>query len=332
MTSRNSIGLAVVLVSTSLCQTTAQNIPSVPLPGGRGLERAEYYFDQDPGLGLGTELDVDHSLSVTELTFDAFAEELGPGLHNLFVRLIDSAGEWSVPIKHPFFVLPYATATLPKLQSGAWSVDQPINDDSRLIEAEDATSDAASFRVGTFDLEPGGHQVTVRYQDELGNWGLPETHNFMVIPRFDVTQARMTVFENQNPIGSTETSLSEADLLSPISVTSTSIVREIPDSSFSAEIQLIFNDTIPWVKIFTPFELSDQPPLSLGFVVGLGPAAGGEVFSINLPQPFDKAILIEQSEDLQTWKTAFTIAPGEVSFQAPYLGSKRFFRATVLEE
>ena len=70
------------------------DVPSTP------IIRAEYYIDNDPGVGQGT------ALSALDGAFDETSEDitatiiiimLSEGSHNVYVRVMDAAGNWSAP-------------------------------------------------------------------------------------------------------------------------------------------------------------------------------------------------------------------------------------------
>lgn len=67
------------------------------------LDKAEYYFDTDPGYGLATNVPVaTPAATLTSLNLLADATALADGPHRLFVRVRDAAGKWSQVLNRSF--------------------------------------------------------------------------------------------------------------------------------------------------------------------------------------------------------------------------------------
>ena len=62
----------------------------------------EYYFDLDPGLGLGFDLDI---IPNDNINLDTLIDisQLENGLHHLYIRAQDSNGHWSMPSSRPLY-------------------------------------------------------------------------------------------------------------------------------------------------------------------------------------------------------------------------------------
>ncbi|TVT38430.1 T9SS type A sorting domain-containing protein [Hymenobacter setariae] len=67
------------------------------------LNKAEYFFDTDPGYGLGVNVPIaTPSTNLTNLNLLADASALAEGQHRLFVRVRDANGRWSQVLSRPF--------------------------------------------------------------------------------------------------------------------------------------------------------------------------------------------------------------------------------------
>jgi hypothetical protein len=67
------------------------------------LNKAEYYFDTDPGYGLGTDVPIaTPATNLTNLNLLADASALTSGQHQIFVRVRDANGKWSQVLSRPF--------------------------------------------------------------------------------------------------------------------------------------------------------------------------------------------------------------------------------------
>ncbi len=67
------------------------------------INKAEYYFDTDPGYGLGVNVPIPTpATNLTNLNLLADASALSTGQHRLFVRVRDANGGWSQVLSRPF--------------------------------------------------------------------------------------------------------------------------------------------------------------------------------------------------------------------------------------
>ncbi|WP_345123998.1 T9SS type A sorting domain-containing protein [Hymenobacter antarcticus] len=67
------------------------------------LNKAEYYFDTDPGYGLGANVPIPTpATNLTNLNLLADASALTDGQHRLFVRVRDASGRWSQVLSRAF--------------------------------------------------------------------------------------------------------------------------------------------------------------------------------------------------------------------------------------
>ena len=71
--------------------------------GAQTLVRGEYFYDNDPGLGIGTELSVSPS-GQQDFSFNAPVGDLDPGYHYLSIRFQDSDGAWGISQTTEFYI------------------------------------------------------------------------------------------------------------------------------------------------------------------------------------------------------------------------------------
>ena len=70
---------------------------------GQQITAAEYFFDDDPGVGNATALTIAQGASIDE-TFSIPTTGLSEGLHVLHIRTQDSDNVWSLYLRRYFFV------------------------------------------------------------------------------------------------------------------------------------------------------------------------------------------------------------------------------------
>ena len=68
-------------------------IMEASIPVNTQIVRAEWFIDTDPGLGLATSIDIVPGAEVS--TTISIPQHVASGVHNLFIRVLNSEGKWS---------------------------------------------------------------------------------------------------------------------------------------------------------------------------------------------------------------------------------------------
>lgn len=140
------------------------------------LTRVEYFLDQDPGFGEGTEVWSGTGTDAPGIGSLPDVSALAPGSHTLFVRTIDSAGHWSLTVHAPIVITaPDVASDIVRVEvfnlttgsdpgfgsAAALTVTEPqIN----LVEAALWSDDPLSIAQG--------NTLAVRSMDSNGKWSL----------------------------------------------------------------------------------------------------------------------------------------------------------------
>ncbi len=66
------------------------------------IVQMEYYFDNDPGFGNGTQVTF-ASDSIVDVNFNADLSTIAVGYHKLFIRIKDDDGKWSLVFKQDVY-------------------------------------------------------------------------------------------------------------------------------------------------------------------------------------------------------------------------------------
>ncbi len=80
----------------------------------KDIVAAEYFIDDDPGVGLGDGLSVMQALNIDENFTTIPTDTLLNGLHVLHIRVQDQDGTWSLYYKKNFYVLDSPASVTPK--------------------------------------------------------------------------------------------------------------------------------------------------------------------------------------------------------------------------
>lgn len=157
----SSLQIAMMAAAIFLCCSASAQI-----------NRIEYFWDADPGFGLGTALPITPGDSVgggAGAVFSFSTIGLQPGLHTLYIRSRDAQGRWGVfskkaiQIKEPVF--PVAAAEYFFDADPGFGNGTPIN-----VTPGDSVQLADT--IPTNSLNPGIHTLYVRVRDTNGKWSV----------------------------------------------------------------------------------------------------------------------------------------------------------------
>ncbi len=161
------------------------------------INKAEYFFDSDPGVGNGTAIAVPSPADSVDITGSASTVGLGAGFHKLFIRARYTTGKWSLYEGRNFFIFAPAAFTQYLITNAEYFVDTDPGVGNGTTIATGAPADSidisASFSVNGL---PGGfHNLFVRVKDVNGIWSLYEGRNFYIIPAATVSQLQIASAE-----------------------------------------------------------------------------------------------------------------------------------------
>lgn len=159
---------------------------------------AEYFVNDDPGLGNGTEIDVSagNALSVA---FDVPVAGLDAGMNILHVRAQDNASKWGLYARKSFYIINIQQPS-PITAAEYFFGNDPGPGAATGIDVSAGNSVSESFAIPVDDLEPGAHVLHIRVQDELGRWGMYARKMLLVQPAFiDHEIVAMEYFIDSDP-------------------------------------------------------------------------------------------------------------------------------------
>lgn len=153
-----------------LLQSRAQNITA-----------AEYFFDKDPGIGLGTALPVGTSGTTVNFTASIPTTALSPGFHVLAIRTKDENNVWGLFESRSIYIASAAT-NAPSIIAAEYFIDKDPGSGNGIALSVGTTGDVVSFTVPipTTLLAPGFHILAIRTKDAAGTWGLFESRPFYI--------------------------------------------------------------------------------------------------------------------------------------------------------
>ncbi len=159
------------------------------------INNFEYFFDTDPGLGNATQI-----ISRNTVSTDAIlnASTLTAGTHRLYIRGINAAGNWGMPIKRTIFV-PYhlesggTAANITNLEY-FFDTDPGLGSATQIVSRNTVDTDAI---INASTLTKGIHKLYLRARNQAGQWGIPKTKVIFVPNTLDAggTVANVTNVE-----------------------------------------------------------------------------------------------------------------------------------------
>lgn len=146
--------------------------PDIPVGGG-DLSRLEYFFDTDPGYGLGFPLEKPSTGTNTYLM--SFAA-VGHGAHVLYLRAQDDANNWSSTLSRPLYVL-----NPQGVQAIEYFIDNdPGEGQATSVALPDSLTAPFAFEVPVAQLADGKHQLSVRAKGLDGLWSPLSSEPFVI--------------------------------------------------------------------------------------------------------------------------------------------------------
>jgi hypothetical protein len=145
------------------------------------VTRVEYFIDDDPGFGKGTNVPVTAGTNLSNVAFTVNLTNVPTGFHKLQVRARDATGKWSLTNVRAFYKedLP---ASLPNIVRAEYFIDDdPGFGKGRAVTVTPGTDlTNLSFTADLQGLALGGHTLYVRAQDASGKWSLTNLKAFSV--------------------------------------------------------------------------------------------------------------------------------------------------------
>lgn len=150
------------------------------------INKAEYFFNTDPGFGNGQNIPVTSDTVTTLANLALNITGLSQGSHRLFVRVRDQQGRWSITSPGTLNII--ANITLPP-----HAVAGPIVNMEYFFDTDPGFANATSLAItpgndvtnsGLTDistLSVGLHRYFARAQDQKGNWSQSQQRTISII-------------------------------------------------------------------------------------------------------------------------------------------------------
>ncbi|MEE4175996.1 MAG: T9SS type A sorting domain-containing protein [Bacteroides sp.] len=282
-------------------------VQRMPLDPDFLVSAMEYFFDEDPGFGQGTPIEIEAGPDVTA-AIEIPLETLPEGLHTLYVRTKDNKGGWGLQFYRTFLV-----KILPQdLESQVNDLEYFFDEDpgpglATPIEILPGEVTSVAVELPLDELSNGIHTLYVRTKDDRGGWGLAFHRNFFIhlLPNDQVHQVNhMEYFFDEDPGFGLATPIE----MQPGEVISVAI--ELPLEDLSTGLHTLYvrtrDDKGNWGLAFSRIFMKFFAPADVAQVVRMeyflnndpGPGNGNEVL-LNTPRPGVMKYFVVEPELLQ---------------------------------
>ncbi len=159
------------------------------------IVEAEYFVDQDPGVGMATFIDVVDGAVVDEaLTISTAA--MTEGTHRLFIRVKNTANQWSLYQHKTFRIAAPSDTNTADIIEAEYFVDQdPGVGMATFIDVVDGAVVDQALTISTAAMTQGTHRLFIRVKNTANQWSLYEHKTFRIAPISDVNTATITAAE-----------------------------------------------------------------------------------------------------------------------------------------
>ncbi len=148
------------------------------------LTAAEYFFNDDPGIGQGTPLSITPG-AVQNNNFIIETTGVPPGFNTLLIRYRDDRGRWGHFAPRTFYAVPPGLLPASNLTRLEYFIDvNPDIDPDAIGSPLDIPELAAideNLIIPLEGLTSGLHTLYIRVQDDLGIWSLPLAEEFTIL-------------------------------------------------------------------------------------------------------------------------------------------------------
>lgn len=155
------------------------------------INRVEYFYDTDPGMGNGTNIPVTQGVNISNQTAAVNINNLSDGLHNLYIRSRTNNGKWSLTVTNAFVKMSLPANNLINKAEYFFDTDPGLGNGVNIPVSSSANITNQAVAVNINNLPNGIHNLYLRSRSIGGRWSLTTTMVFvkLVLPNATVTAA-----------------------------------------------------------------------------------------------------------------------------------------------
>lgn len=155
------------------------------------IVKAEYFLNSDPGFGNGIDIPISADSIVSNLSFIVDLNGISDGFNELFIRVKDQNGIWSITNVRNFYKEPFIS--LQNITTLEYFIDtDPGKGNGVQISITPDTIISIAFEINMQGLTQGDHYLFIRAKDQNGNWSIVNKKDFYIDKKITLVS---------NPIG-----------------------------------------------------------------------------------------------------------------------------------
>jgi hypothetical protein len=181
-------------------------LPANASLGNANINRAEYFVDVDPGVGLGTPISITSPGATIDQNTAISIGNLSQGFHRLVIRVRNSVGTWSEQFSSLCYVLPPAPASgAANITKAEYFIDSDpgAGNGNAIPPFTSGANVSSAFSIPVNQVSQGFHRLNIRVCNATGQWSHQQTSLFYVLPNAPSTQQQQIVaaewFVNTDP-------------------------------------------------------------------------------------------------------------------------------------
>lgn len=146
------------------------------------VNKGEYFFDTDPGVGKATAFAVNPADTAVTKTFNAKTTGLQPGYHSLYIRTKDSEGRWSVSTRKSIEIIKSLDTAKITAAEYFFSNDPGFGKATKVTFATPAANGTFNFNIPYNEIPSKADTLFVRVVNSDNRWSLTKLAKFSGAP------------------------------------------------------------------------------------------------------------------------------------------------------
>ncbi|SFN87412.1 Por secretion system C-terminal sorting domain-containing protein [Bizionia echini] len=234
------------------------------------IASVEYFFNTDPGIGNGTQVDIDPDVELLDQSLNISTIGLPIGTHRLFMRVINVDGTTSMYNYKTFRISDVPDSNTANITEAEFffNVDPGIGNGT-IANVTDAGSVNRSFNISTSGLPIGTHRLFFRFKNENNEWSM---YTYKTFRKSDVPETNTSDIVEAEYFFDTDPGIGNGTNLDVADVTVLDENLNIPTAGLSIGTHRMFlrvkNSNNKWSLYDTKtFRVSDTPETNTSDIV-----------------------------------------------------------------
>lgn len=162
----------------------------------QGINKLEYFIDNDPGVGLATGVAITPGTSIDQ-NFTIPLTSLSNGLHFVNIRTRQTGDVWSLTSTQPFYVVTNVAANVQRIE---YFIDtDPGVGNATSVAFTPSGNVTSNFAVSLGGVSNGLHILNIRVKAAGGAWSLSQSIPFYVASNASTNVKAMEYFMDTDP-------------------------------------------------------------------------------------------------------------------------------------